>query len=294
MKSIRLILVFSLVYMTSVSAQKLDSLELDLSYSSDAMTNMSTPAHRVRAAETFRYKMIEALSIEGSFEYPFKSLEWCKIISPPDQTFRLITWQLEMDDSRYRYYGVVQREDGSTIELHDKRPLSSEYASFDQNTWYGSLYYGIEEFINEKDESVYLILGFSISSGSTNKKVADVLEFVDSGVKFGSEVFIMPGDGGGEDVKSRILLEYASSASGRMQFDREKKMLIYDHVILINAGFEGPLWVPDGSFHGFEYKEGRWHFIDKVFQHTVDEPPGEGLEKNDRDILGKKKNQDRN
>ncbi len=290
MKSIRLILVFSLVYVTGLKAQHLDSLEQDLAYYSDAMTNLSTPAHRVRSAEIFHHKMIEALSVDSSFAHPFNSLEWCQIISPPDETFRMMTWQLEIDDNKYRYFGLVQKSDGSIIELHDKRPLRSEYASFDQNTWYGSLYYGIEEFKNDKNASVYLILGFSISSGSTNKKVADVLQFVDGGVKFGSPVFVMPGEDGGEDVKSRILLEYASSASGRMQFDREKNMLIYDHVILINAGFEGPLWVPDGSFHGFEYKDGSWEFIDKVFQTTVDKPPGEGLEKSDRDILGKKKN----
>ncbi len=116
------------------------------------------------------------------------------------------------------------------------------------------------------------------------------MQFVDGGVRFGSEVFIMPGENDTDDIKSRILLEYASSASGRMQFDREKNMLIYDHVILINAGFEGPLWVPDGSFHGFEYKKGKWYFIDKVFHHTVDKPPGEGLEKTDGDIIGRKKN----
>jgi hypothetical protein len=290
MKYICLILVISLSYAISLDAQKMDSLEQDLSYYADALTNLSTPAHRAKSAVIFRHKLIEALSIDGSFEHPFKSLKWCQIISPSDQTFRLITWQLELSDLTYRYYGIVQRSDGSTIELHDKRPLKSEYASFDQNTWYGSLYYDVEEFKNEKGETVYLILGFSVRSGSTNIKLADVLQFVDGGVKLGSEDFVVPGEDGAEELQSRILLEYASSASGRMHFDREKNMLIYDHVILINAGFEGPLWVPDGSFHGFEYKNGKWHFIDKVFNHTVDQPPGEGLENKDLDIIGKKKN----
>ena len=121
MISIRLILVFSLFYVTSIHAQKLDSLELDLSFYADAMTNMSTTANRVRSAEIFHHKMLGALSVTGSFAHPFKSLEWCQVISPADQTFRLITWQLEMDDNQYRYYGVVQKSDGSTIELHDKR-----------------------------------------------------------------------------------------------------------------------------------------------------------------------------
>ncbi|RLD21931.1 MAG: hypothetical protein DRI69_02725 [Bacteroidetes bacterium] len=294
MKSIRLILIFallnSLLFVTSLQAQSLDSLEAELAYYSDAMTNMSTSAHRARSAEMLHHKILEALSIEGSFTHQFKSLEWCKIISPRDTTFKLITWQLEMDDNTYRYYGVIQKSDGRIIELHDKRPLRSEYASHDQNTWYGALYYGIEEFKNIEGQNAYLILGFSISSASTNQKVADVLQFVDDGVHFGAEVFVMKDEDGAEDVKSRILLEYAATASGRMQFDREKKMLIYDHVILINAGFDGPLWVPDGSFHGFEYKDGNWHFVDKVFQQTVNQPPGEGIESNQRDIIGRKKN----
>jgi len=290
MNCIRLIIVLVLVNWMSLSAQELDSLEKDLSYYADALTNLSSGEHREMSAEIFGKRLIDALSIEGSFEHPFGSLEWCQIISPPDSTFRMITWQLELSDNSYRYNGVVQKSDGSIIQLRDKRPLSSEYASFDQNTWYGSLYYGVEEFVNDAGDQLYLILGFNVSSANTNKKVADVLQLVDDGVKFGAEVFVLPGDDGQEEVKSRIVLEYASSASGRMQFDREKKMLIYDHVILINAGFEGPLWVPDGSFHGFAYENGKWVFVEKVFEHTVDQPPGEGLEKNEKDILGRKKN----
>jgi len=268
----------------------MDSLVQDLAYYADALTNMSIPAHREKSSTIFRHKLIETLSFAGSFDFPLHSIEWCQILTPSDSTFRLITWELKVSDNEFKYFGLIQKFDGSIIELHDKRPLRSEYASFDQNTWYGALYYGIEEFKNELGESVYLILGFNAGSGSSNTKVADVLQFVDDGVRFGTESFVVPGDNKTDDVKSRILMEYASSASGRMQFDREKNMLIYDHVILINAGFEGPLWVPDGSFHGFEYKDGKWHFIDKVFHKTVDRPPGEGLDNNDGDIMGRKKN----
>ena len=45
------------------------------------------------------------------------------------------------------------------------------------------------------------------------------------------------------------------------------------------------------SFHAYEFKDGVWNFVDKVFNESVDTPPGEGLKQDvPRDILGRKKN----
>ena len=76
-----------------------------------------------------------------------------------------------------------------------------------------------------------------------------------------------------------------------MRFDRERSQLVYDHTVLINAGPEGAIWVPDGSFHAYQYVDFQWGFVSKVFTETVDTPPGEGLKTDgQRDILGRKKN----
>lgn len=264
----------------------------DLAFYADVMSNAVEPEHR-RLAHAHFVRILKSRLMEqniGSSE--LGDLTGVMVLTPQDSAFRLITWQLTESDSQYRYGGFIQRKDrpSDLIALQDTRSLRSEHAGHDHNTWYGALYYGIQPFTMRDSIQAYLILGFNAMDAQLNQKVADVLIVGQERAEFGRDVFIHR-DSTGTDVKKRIILEYADAAAGRMQIDRERGLLVYDHVITIftNGPEAGPLLVPDGSFHGYRLEDGEWHFIDKIFNTQVDTPPGEGLPDDGvkRDLFGR-------
>ncbi len=277
-------LTLALLVTLSISAQ--DSSRAELSFYADALVNSSRPENRIRAAGEFYSRFKTYISTPESISNSFQDLPWLSVVTPADSTFRVITWQVEENDA-FRYYGFIQflsEEDLSHIELRDTRSLNSEYAAYDKDTWYGSVYYGIQPFVTTDKKIIYIILGFNAHTKQINQRVADILTIQDSNLAFGMPLFFTNDT---TEVKSRILMEYADAASATMRFDREKELLIYDHVIPINTP-EGPALVPDGSYHGFAYKKGMWHFIDTVFDVISEQPPG-GREKEStkRDLFGR-------
>lgn len=278
-------------FLTCVGHSQIDSTLLaELDFHGDIMVNAEKASHRQRAHETFYDLMSELLSDPQSIHWPLDSVVWLKVLESRNSDLRVLTWELKSDNDNFEYHGFVQTVDGqgdyNLFELKDTRNLTSEYGRYDSETWYGALYYGMYEFRTDDGSPAYLLTGFNANDSRTNVKMADVLTISDGSVRFGADVFI-----DSADVKSRIIIQYSDAVVCRMQFDREMDHLIYDHIILIQGGPEGPVMVPDGSYHGYRLEKGQWHFIDKVFTRTVDEPPGEGIrEPEDLDIFGRKRN----
>ncbi|MDX1409216.1 MAG: hypothetical protein R3330_13810 [Saprospiraceae bacterium] len=266
-----------------------------MAFYADVMVNASKSEHRLAAHEEFYDRFSRLVREPAGRNHTFESLEWITQVTPADSAFRIISWQLMVSEDQYRYFGfLVPFDPGrNVVELHDKRSLRSEYGRHNAATWYGALYYGIQPFMLDDTTLAYMVLGFNGHDSKTNQKVADVLLWKEDDVQLGAPVF-MPGDSTtGQDIRERIILEYADAASGRMQFDRERQMLVYDHVITIftDGPDAGPLLVPDGSYHGYQYAKGSWEFVNKVFHVKVDTPPGPGLDRDKNlDIFGRPKN----
>jgi hypothetical protein len=282
---------FTLIVIILLPAMKAEAQDVsadlrDLSFYADAMIHASVPAHRMRAAGEF-YRLFKSyLGTPAGASDAMKDLPWLTVVAPPDSLFRVITWQVQ-ETENFRYYGFIQDmkdPDHSFVELTDTRPLNSESALYDQASWYGAIYYGLQPFRTDEKEEAYLMLGFNAHTNTQNQRVADILRINDSGISLGLPVFVLNDS---SEIKSRIILEYSDAASATMRFDREKELLIYDHVIPINTP-EGPALVPDGSYHGFRYRKGMWHFVDSVFNVIVKDPPGgKAPEKEKRDLFGR-------
>lgn len=275
-------LIVGMLSIISLTAQS-DVLK-DLSFYADAMVHASKPENRIHAAGEFNRRFIEYLQTPESNENMLKDLPWLSVVVPQDTAFRLITWQLEENET-YKYYGAVQfTATNSLIILNDTRSLNSEQGNYNQNTWYGALYYGIQHFVTTDKKDAYMVLGFNADTKQINQRVADILQISENQVTLGMPVFFINDT---VDIQNRVIINYSDAATATMRFDREKEQLIYDHVIAINTP-EGPALVPDGSYHGFEYKKGMWNFIDMVFNVKVDEPPGgRPPQKEKRDLFGK-------
>jgi hypothetical protein len=256
--------------------------------------NDSSSVNRYAACRTLITTLVRALKHENSFRYRFDRLKSVSILTPPDSSFRIFTWQLFVNDSTYRYYGAIQRNQRD-LKLHPLIDRSFEMGYkpvkdiHTPEKWYGALYYNILHF-DTKEGRKYLLFGFDAYTFFEKRKVLDILQFDATGKPtFGSPIFTHSEAKNGAD--SRLLLEYSAEVKVRLNWDEQYKMIIFDHLIPFSSPFgRGVTWVPDGSYEGYKWQKGRWNYIPKVFNDIQNEAPREDpvLDRaRGRDILGR-------
>ena len=216
--------------------------------------------------------------MENSFKYPFERLKGLSILSPPDSSFRVITWQLFVNDSTYRYYGAIQRNSRELelFPLRDKKAELDDLPKYDQLTpdnWYGALYYNLRQF-DSKEGRKYLLFGFDAYTFFEKRKVIDVLSFNKTGQPaFGAPIFVRDHPQPGLP-EQRLFFEYSSETSVRVNWDDVYEMVLFDHLIPMPSPFgRGMTMVIDGSYDGLKLEKGQWKFIEQVFHDSQETPP---------------------
>ncbi len=266
------------------------------------MVNDSLPEHRFGACKKFIPKLVQALKHKNSFNYSFDRLSTISILYPPDSTFRIITWQLYVDKDTYHQYGAIQMNT-SNLTLHrllDRpgNPVNIETTELNPEQWIGAVYYNIYQFESPEGPQ-YLLFGFDGKSFFSKRKVLDVLKFKNGKPVFGSPVFVKNKENERTITQSRLVLNYSAESSVKLNYDLHLEMIIFDHLIQQPSPFPGEdfTWIPDGTYEGYELKNGVWEYKEKIFDHKyemnefpVPEPILGGDRKSRKNILGKNKN----
>jgi hypothetical protein len=300
MKKLLFLLPIFLCVITTASAQRkvsfsaeekafLNTMEDTLALLAFVIVNDSIEENRFTACRAMIPKLVSTLKTRNSFHHPFERLKSVSIQYPRDSSFRIFTWQLYVDTDEYRYYGAIQMNtpDLKLIPLVDRslninRP---EREKLDASNWYGSVYYNIKE-VKSKGEKYYTLFGFDAYSFYRKRKIIDVLKFTEKGeAQFGAPVFVH----GENKTKNRVVREYSAEVSTRCNYDDVLKMIIFDHLIMLNGNYgEGPTNYPDGSYEGYELKKGLWVHKEKVFDQVSDEAPRPTpiLDERTKDIFG--------
>ena len=277
--------------------EQLRQVEDTLGILAYAVVNDSVETERFAACRALIPALIRALKVENSFNYPFSRLKSLSILAPPDSSFRIITWQLFVNDSTYRYYGAIQRNSRALqlFALRDKHAELDDLPVYDQlspENWYGALYYNLRQF-DTREGHKYLLFGFDAFSFFEKRKVIDVLSFDKTGNPvFGAPVFERK-DAESGSPEQRLIFEYSAETSVRVNWDEEYKMVLFDHLIAMPSPFgRGMTHVIDGSYDGLKLEKDRWKYIEQVFHDTQETPPfpnpvldnGKG-----KDIMGQEK-----
>jgi len=217
-----------------------------------------------------------ALKIENSYLYDFDSVPTLSVVAAPDNSFRILTWQLQMKDLSHRYYGAIQKNSAS-LELIPLIDMSlfipnPEDTLLSANSWWGCVYYNIVQK-KYKGRTYYYLFGWDGNDTWSNKKLVDVLTFSPEGVPmFGYPQFLLEEDG---DPKTRVIIEYKEDASPVFNYDAQMKMIVISYLRPENPLSEGIYftYIPDGTYVGFNFKKGMWRYRDKVFDRVMDTPP---------------------
>jgi len=295
-KSLLLIITILSLYTKPVAAQG-----KTLSYYGDTLqslaitflTNRDVKA-RQKACDQFLPLIQEALKQDASFKFNFDSLTGACITYATDSTFRMFTWQLYVAEDNYRYYGVIQPSNPTAelIILNDKSDevADPEYDILSADNWYGAIYYTIQDFDTPTGKK-YLIFGKDGFDLFNRRKIMDVLSFENGQAVFGEEIFATIEEGRRPRTQSRVLLEYSAEIAISLNYDKERDMVIYDHLINAKGRYpgQGPTLVTDGSYEGYEYKDGLWVHVEKVFDQISEEAPREQpvLYSRSKDIMGR-------
>jgi len=267
-------------FITEKNMQALNHYQDTLKVLSDSILDAKDEMKRQSSCYQFIRTMVRALKIEGSFHFPFDSLQRISILTADDQSFRILTWVMPFADSTYRYYGTIQMNDPNELKLF---PLF-DYSSFiskpvdtvtNNDHWFGALYYRMMEVKPPSGKSYYTLFGWDGNDAHSHKKLIDVLSFNSKKQPvFGASLF----DFGSYDPRNKIkrfILEYKETAQVSIRYDDELQMITYDHLQP-----ESPLtkddyttYVPDGTYEGFKWEDGKWHHVENVFTTTQKEPP---------------------
>jgi hypothetical protein len=256
-----------------ISPEHLDSLknlEIEMQGQAELIIDAADFDTRKTTCFSFIRNLAAALSLPGSYNYPFDSLRQISITKSPDDKFRIFTWNLRNKDDAFRFYGAIQRNEKTgvtVIPLFDAGPLirKPEDTIVDSKSWWGALYYKIIP-VKVQNEMCYTLLGWNGSNKKSNKKVIDVLRFQEGTAVFGAPIF----RAGANDIMHRVVFEYSNEVQHMiLKYEPEKKYIVFDHLVPINPKATGfyELYYPDGSYDYFVFEKGYWVLKEKLFDN---------------------------
>ncbi|MCP9235727.1 hypothetical protein [Lewinella sp. JB7] len=244
----------------------------------------SSETARFTACRDLIRELVTALDRSHSFTYDFSALPGLSVQYPPDSTFRVFTWELNVDRDQYRHYGAIQKN-AVQLELFPLLDRGDEWLENPENAvvgadnWLGYAVYRLLEGGIHQDRPYYFVLGYDSYGTYRRRKVLDVLHFDATGKpKFGLPVFETYTD---SDLllsdRARIILEYGAEATVALRYDEDLGGIVYENLIMVPGNYgEGPVNMPDGSYHLLKMTPaGLWREEEQVFTHKYEEAPRE-------------------
>ena len=233
-------------------------------------------AERFTADSVFTRMLVKALVTKNSFYFPFDSIINISKQYAPDSTFRIFTWQLGINENTIRQHGAIQMRtaDGSfkPFVLIDKSDVTENPTDTVGNNfgWIGAVYYKI--IIKKFDgHTYYTLLGFDENNIRSDKKIMDILEFVEGKPVFGKKIFVTNNNPSLSKNMTRFIYEFKKLSSPRLSYDAELDAIVFDELQSeSNAPQKKWTLIADGEYEAFKWKNGKWVYTSNAFGN---EPP---------------------
>lgn len=258
----------------SLSLDSLQEIEYRLETLAKTMILSTDENERLTSAFHFVKHMVKALKINNSYYYPFDTIKSISVLDAPDNKFRIITWNLALNNETYRNYGVIQLNPEYLKTIKDTTNLRSYYPLIDKSDkiknvldttvtnefWIGALYYKMEA-VTYKKQTYYTLLGWDGNTVLSNKKVVESMYFENNTPYFGAPIFDLK-DARYKKPLKRMVFEFNNQATMALRFEAQKQILVQENVAPTRPQDYGhpETYVPDGSydFYKFNKKTGRW------------------------------------
>jgi hypothetical protein len=272
------------------------------------LINGNSSVIRFESDSIFTKMFVRALRTPNSFYYPFDSLETISKIIAPDNSFRIFTWQMVVNENLVRQHGAIQMntKDGSLklFPLVDKSDVTAKITDTigDNKGWIGAVYYKVVQTQNN-DQTYYTLLGYDENNIRSNRKIIEVLNFKDGTPTFGGRYFSFDQDSVKKPSASRYIMEYKKDAGPRLTYDNDMQMIVFEH-LESETSEPNKKWtyIPDGDYEGFKWQNGKWVHVEKLFNQVtaegkepmpspIKDADGNTMEENLKDNLSNEKEQ---
>ncbi|MCQ2249733.1 MAG: hypothetical protein MJZ66_01350 [Bacteroidales bacterium] len=270
-----IIAIISALIITALQARAQDSTALwraenQIAQALEKCANTGDDARKTAYAAEAANLMEDALKTQLAFGYEFPLLKSVSKLRSDDGLVRVITFGVGISGGRYIYHGFVmyQSEDLDDIVVTRlktaRRPENDpENANMQSDNWYGAIYYEISQF-GKKSQPVYALCGWDGHDQYTNRKVVEQLTFDDEGTPVLGGLFQSEKGNG----LSRLIFEFNERAMMTLKYIGKQKLIVGDHLdtpaTLPQHKGKPRFMGPDGSYDGFYYKDGRWHYVADV------------------------------
>ncbi len=232
---------------------------------------------RIEANKKFIAAWDIIVSDKNILNYSFDSLTGVSILSPKNNKFKLITWNLNKDDGTHTFFGYLLINNSKRIKKsffkHETVETYEHFKLLDKSwqiknpetyigtsdKWFGMLYTQLIEC-----DDFFTLIGWDGNDKLTQRKFIDVLYFKPNGeAVFGKDVFKFP-----RKNPRRLMFEYSSDVTMSLKFNEKKNQIVYSHLAPREEGtiLEGQFqyYGPDGSFDALELRKDKWVTLEDI------------------------------
>jgi hypothetical protein len=238
----------------------------------DSLKKIPVDSSRLNLNKQIELVLDSVLIKDDSFSVQLNVFKHIGIITAPDKKFRIITWNVPLNNGKHKYFGRIQLKpvNDSICKLISFIDSSMNYKNnitdltFNRNKWYGTLYY---EIISEKIENhdIYILLGIHFNDLFTNRKIIEAMYFNETGdIVFGKPFFFK-----GTRPQKRVVFDYTINAVMSLKYDEKQKMIVFDHLAPPSPLYSGnyTYYGPDFTFDGFKFEKNKWVYYPNINFH---------------------------
>lgn len=244
------------IYAQSSDNRQLETLQDSLAKLGYTIYNESSEPERLEANFTFVKTLVAALKVPYSYAFPFDSLTMVSLLKSPDNSFRIFSWHVQLNDGSYLYYGTIQLNtpDGS-LKMYPLLDKTHKIAAPEQTIttpdhWYGAQYYRVIPLNN-----AFVLLGWKGHTPYVTQKVIEVLQLTDDGIMLGKPVF----QGAESDTHMRAIYRYNRNVSMYLDYDPVENRIVLDHLAPADERQQGQYeqYGPDLTYDAWKLENGR-------------------------------------
>lgn len=187
----------------------------------------------------------------------------------PELNVTLFSYQIPIKKGAYQHECIVKNEESFIVlqDISDEVPIN-ETMIFRDGDWRGSYVYNAIPIEMEKDK-VIMIFGYDANDDYQLIKTIDFIHILDDGTVQTGYPGLFHEDG---PYYRRVFNYNAGSVIG-VNYNEQLDKIIFDNLVPMEDELGRPGAVTDGSYHGYVLKDGKWTYVDKIYDHKYDEAP---------------------
>lgn len=251
------------------------NIEAELQALQQKTFHSRTEAEKLEGNKQFIELWDRIAPLPAALTYDFRMKD-VSILTAPDKSFRLITWNIPKEDGTHIYFGYLlcetkheekkgmfRKEFTREYQSHKLLDRSATIKSPENHSggpekWFGMLY---TEIIPCDD--YYTLIGWDGNNKLTTRKFIDVLYFRNGEPVFGKDVFRIP-----KKNPRRLMFEYSSEVTMSVKYDEKNNRIVYSHLGSHQEGalLEGQYqyYGPDGSYDALVMHKDKWEVVEDL------------------------------